>query len=348
MTLPFVSIIVPTFHRQEALAACLEAIRGLDYPRSRFEAILVDDGSPVPVTVPDHHGCSGLMMTLLRQRNAGPAAARNLGAQRARGDVLAFTDDDCCPSPHWLREVVRTLEGHPTALVGGRTVNALETNLFSAASQLIVDEAYAYLFSRSSDLRFFASNNLAVPTRRFRECGGFNPSFRTSEDREFCDRWLRRGEPLVYAPEAVVQHRHHLTMPGFCRQHFHYGRGAHRFHRVRWRRNGIGVTPDMRFYASVCRRALRTALPWKTLHMAALVGMWQAANLAGFLWQACADAPAVVRLTGGRGLAQPAEGWAMASPTDRNDGSLMSRRIGRRQDEGASSVAGFPVADGRR
>jgi GT2 family glycosyltransferase len=292
MMTPFFSIIIPTFDRPEALTACVQAMRRLDYPGDRFEVIIVDDGSRIPAVASRHHLEEGGMITVLRQSNAGPASARNLGAQHARGDMLAFTDDDCRPTPQWLRELAQSFHDVPTGLVGGRTVNELDNNLYSTASQMIVDEAYAYFFRRDSDLRFFASNNMAASARLFHESGGFDPSFRTSEDRDFCDRWIRRGHPLVYAPGAIVYHHHHLTLTAFCRQHFHYGRGAYRFHWARAQRGRSRWKPDLQFYASVCRRALFQPLSWRSLRIAALIGLWQASNVAGFLWQGvCRDSP---------------------------------------------------------
>lgn len=292
MMTPFFSVIVPTFDRPEALTACVQAMRRLEYPRDRFEVIVVDDGSRTPAVAPRHHLEDDVTITVLRQANAGPASARNLGAQHARGDILAFTDDDCRPTPRWLQELAQSFHDVPAELVGGRTVNGLDDNLYSAASQMIVDEAYAYFFRRDSDLRFFASNNMAASVKLFHESGGFDPAFRTSEDRDFCDRWMRRGHPLVYAPGAIVYHHHHLTLAAFCRQHFHYGRGAHRFYQVRAQRGRSRWKPDFQFYASVCRRALFQPLSWRSLHMAALIGLWQASNVAGFLWQGvCRDSP---------------------------------------------------------
>jgi GT2 family glycosyltransferase len=285
MTTPFFSIIVPAYDRPEALTACVQAIRQLDYPQDRFEVIIVDDGSPVPVKASGHHLQNDLTIRVLRQSNAGPASARNMGAQHARGDLLAFTDDDCMPATQWLMELAQSANEDPTGLVGGRTVNGLDHNLFSTASQMIVDEAYAYFLSRDSDLRFFASNNMAVSAKLFHESGGFDSSFRTSEDRDFCNRWIRRGHPLVYAPKALVHHHHHLTLTTFCRQHFNYGRGAYQFHFTRERGGRSLLKPDPRFYASVFRRALCTPLSRKSLRMAGLMGLWQAANLAGFVWQ---------------------------------------------------------------
>lgn len=306
MTTPFFSIIVPTFDRQEPLAACVQAMRRLDYPRNRFEIIIVDDGSSVPIMASGHQLQDDGTITVLRQLNAGPASARNNGALHARGDILAFTDDDCTPTPQWLRELAQSFTDVPTGLVGGRTVNGLVDNLYSTASQMIVDEAYAYFFSRKSDLRFFASNNMAVSAKLFHKSGGFDPSFRTSEDREFCDRWIRREQPLVYSPEAIVYHHHHLTLKAFFRQHFSYGRGAHRFHRARAHRSRIRLKPDLQFYAAVCRRSLFSPLSWKSIRMAGLLGVWQAANLAGFLWQGFCQDPPTARLTRDQGLSHTA------------------------------------------
>jgi GT2 family glycosyltransferase len=304
MTTPFFSIIVPTFDRHEALMVCVQAIKQLDYPQDRFEVIIVDDGSPVPVEVLKNDGSNGMNITLLRQFNAGPASARNLGAQHARGDMLAFTDDDCIPTTQWLRELAQSANEAPTGLVGGRTVNGLDHNLYSTASQMIVDEAYAFFLSRNSDLRFFASNNMAVSAKLFHKSGGFDPSFRTSEDRDFCDRWILRGRPLVYSPKALVHHHHHLTMTAFGRQHFNYGRGAYRFHRVRARRRGGCLKPDLQFYALVCRRALFNPLSWKSVRMAGLMGLWQIANLAGFLWQGFYQVSPSSRFSRDEGLSQ--------------------------------------------
>lgn len=304
MPTPFFSVIVPTYDRPEALTACVQAIRQLDYPQDRFEVIIVDDGSPVPVRSFGYHLQDDLIIRILRQSNAGPASARNMGAEHARGDMLAFTDDDCIPTTRWLRELAQSANEAPTGLVGGRTINGLVDNLYSIASQIIVDEAYAYSLSRDSDLRFFASNNMAVSAKIFHESGGFDSSFRISEDRDFCHRWIRRGHPLVYAPKALVHHHHRLTLTTFCRQHFNYGRGAYQFYHTRKRGGRSLLKPDPRFYASVVRRACCT--PWspKSLRMAGLMGLWQVANLAGFVWQAFHQDLPPTRLTWDEGLSQ--------------------------------------------
>ena len=99
---PSFSIVIASYRRPGPLAACLQSLAQLDYPRDRFEAVVVDDGSQ-PSLAPVVEAARGpLEVRFLRQKNAGPATARNTGAAQARGRFLAFTDDDCAPSPDWL------------------------------------------------------------------------------------------------------------------------------------------------------------------------------------------------------------------------------------------------------
>lgn len=234
------SIIVPTYGRPETLRACLEGCRALQYAPDAFEVIVVDDGDQVETRQVVAELAHALRLTYRTQPNRrGPAVARNAGAAVARGTHLAFVDDDCIPDPGWLQgldEVFESARGPVVA--GGRIVNNVEHNVYASASQNLVDFLYDWHNADPGDARFFASNNLACPSRAFREIGGFDESFphAAAEDRDFCDRWRERGWRLVAAPGAVVRHRHRLTMASFVRQHAGYGRGAVFLHRGRARR----------------------------------------------------------------------------------------------------------------
>ena len=129
-TSPFLSVIIPTFERPKELAACLAALATLSYDRARFEVVIVDDGSTTPLD-DVVAGCTNtLNVTLLRQKNAGPASARNFGASRATGDFLVFIDDDCAPSSEYLSKLAARLVDLPDCTVGGHTVNALTDNIY--------------------------------------------------------------------------------------------------------------------------------------------------------------------------------------------------------------------------
>src|SRR5919108_1521730 len=110
---PFCSVIVPTRGRPDQLRDCLESLAQLEHPRERYEVIVVDDGgSLVPATYVDAFS-ERLDLRMLSQRRSGPAAARNAGAAKARGQLLAFTDDDCLPDRPWLAQLVAAFEENP-------------------------------------------------------------------------------------------------------------------------------------------------------------------------------------------------------------------------------------------
>ena len=97
------SVVIPTYNRPSQLRECLEALADQDYPRTAFEVIVVDDGSTESLRGIDDLFRAKLPLVFLRQQNAGPASARNTGAQHAKGRYIAFTDDDCVPARDWLR-----------------------------------------------------------------------------------------------------------------------------------------------------------------------------------------------------------------------------------------------------
>lgn len=278
------SIIVPTYNRAAWLSRCLGAVAALDYPRDRFEVIVVDDGGRGaldPVVAPYR---DRLRLRLHRQENVGPASARNTGAALASGDHLAFTDDDCTPAPGWLDRFAVATTATPKALIGGRTVNALRSNPYAGASQTLVDYITHY-YTAPRRSAFFASNNLAVPAALFAEVGGFDTTFplAAGEDREFCDRWQARGLPIRYAADANVEHHHDLGLRAFLRQHVNYGRGSYQFHRAQAAREGQRIQLEgPRFYLDLVRFPFGRQTPTMAAAQSALLVVAQAANAAGF------------------------------------------------------------------
>lgn len=283
---PDFSVIIPTYNRPQLLETCLKSITGLAYPVACFEVIVVDDGSDTDLEQTVALFREQLDIQLCRKENEGPASARNFGAARAQGRYLAFTDDDCQPAADWLSRMAAELRKTPARLLGGKTVNLLKQNPFSEASQFIVDIVYDHYNAHPGEARFFASNNMVVPKDVFTEIGGFADGWRTSEDRELCDRWLWHGYKMGFVREALVYHTHELTLFSFCRQHFSYGKGAGHYHRIRRQRQSGTMRQEMAFHADfdnwlVAPFARKKKKP---VLLFLLLLLWQAANLAGFVW----------------------------------------------------------------
>jgi len=288
MAMPSFSIIIPTYQRPDKLASCIQAISLLDYPAQRFEVIVVDDGTYPSDSVESvlEPYRDNLAISLIVQDNAGPASARNTGASSASCDCLAFTDDDCRPRKTWLRALAPHFSSSRECVLGGRAVNALEKNSFSSASQVLVSYICDYYLKRGAPI--FPSNNLAVSREVFERIGGFDTRFplAAGEDREFCDRCLSSGLDLLYESEAVVDHYHHLSLRGFLRQHFNYGRGALFHHRCRASRGSgrIKLEPG-KFYTDLIRAPFSFAPHNRPALVSFLLLLSQGANAAGFFWE---------------------------------------------------------------
>ena len=143
--------------------------------------------------------------------------------------------------------------------------------------------AYDYYNADPHNARFFSSNNLACDAAAFRGLGGFDPAFRTSEDRDLCDRWRASGRALVFAPDALVGHAHRMGLAGFARQHVGYGRGACRLMRARQARAPGTPTLELGFYTGLLPRIARLIRGRRNQPaLWALLLVWQLANTAGF------------------------------------------------------------------
>ena len=93
---PRISVVVCCYKGESTLHDCFEGLRRLQYPN--FEVIVVDDGSTDrTATITRGYG-----FRLISTGNRGLSAARNSGMEAATGEIVAYTDSDCCPDPHWL------------------------------------------------------------------------------------------------------------------------------------------------------------------------------------------------------------------------------------------------------
>ncbi|HZU11823.1 MAG TPA: glycosyltransferase family A protein [Chloroflexota bacterium] len=194
MSFPAISVIVPTRNRARLLERLLASLREVAYPD--WEVIVVDDGSTDDTAaVTARARAAGLPVRYLYQSWAKMGAARNLGQAHARGEILAFTDDDCVVRPGWLQALAAAFERSPQAVgVQGRTVTerAAMTPFTRQIEQLEGGPPYR-------------TCNIAYRADVVRRLGGFDPHLIRGEDVVLGQQALELG-PIVFAPEAEVCH----------------------------------------------------------------------------------------------------------------------------------------------
>jgi GT2 family glycosyltransferase len=282
-----VSVVIPTHGRHASLARCLEGLAAQTLSRAMFEVIVSDDGSATPVAPTVEKFADRMNVRVLRRSRGGPAAARNEGARQARGQLVAFTDDDCVPAPTWLETLVDRMRRHPGSLIGGSIVNLLPNDPYATATQLIMSCVYDYYGRSPGNHRFFSTSNLAAPTNRFWLLDGFSERFprAAGEDYDFCARWQEAGFPNEYAPEVEVGHAHGHTPRSFWRQHYGYGRALLRVREGMARRHGkSGIELEAPgFYRQILTYPLKHSTDGRAVRNTALVLLAQIATAAGAL-----------------------------------------------------------------
>ena len=197
-----VSVVVPTCNRPDMLARCLNALIEQDAPHGTWEIVVADDGRSDATRCQVEHLArmvcrDRLVIRYVRPCSAsGPAAARNAGWRAARGEIIAFTDDDCIPQPGWLKHGTAVMAcGY--ALVGGWV------NVPSVANPTDYERNAALL--GTSEL---VTANCFIRRSVLEALGGFDERFAVAwrEDSDLLFRAFDAGMPVGSAPEAVVEH----------------------------------------------------------------------------------------------------------------------------------------------
>jgi glycosyltransferase involved in cell wall biosynthesis len=199
MTLPTVSVIIPTYNDNERLSRCLEALEQQDYA-GLFEVLVVDNGS-------DTAPCVTGRARLLRERKAGSYNARNRALEEAIGTVLAFTDADCRPHRGWLSAGVAAVSTSSNiGLAGGRV---LVTSMSGDKPTLVELFEMAIAFPQETYVKeghYAATANMFTTREVMDKVGPFNGSLRSGGDADWGQRVATAGYKLVYAPDATIDH----------------------------------------------------------------------------------------------------------------------------------------------
>ncbi|MEQ3722959.1 glycosyltransferase family 2 protein [Alcanivorax sp.] len=199
---PQITVIIPIYQHWELTETLFSALAKQTLPKSNWECLIVDNGSdvvPASESLPD-------FITLLECPQPGSYAARNRAIQDARGELLVFTDADCRPNPDWLEIIYSEYQSHsvPTLIAGGVTVLRFDHQKPNKIEAF--DMATGLPQERYTRRGYAVTANLSVPRNIFSSVGPFDDQRFSGGDAEFCQRAGRAGVPLVYIPEANVDH----------------------------------------------------------------------------------------------------------------------------------------------
>ena len=229
-TEPFVSIVIPTTGEVKFIKGLVESVAKLEYPKDKFELIFIGD-KPTHLLEKNSNRAKEEGIDVTVAYNPVPAGQkRNIGADVAKGSVIAFTDDDTILRKDWIRNGVKHLRKNEKYIgVGGPNYTPKQGLPFAKAVGRIFGSKFLFSFrytvghSEARDIAHNPTCNYIIKKEVVQEVK-FHDSLWPGEDVEFDIRLSKAGHKILYAPDVVVWHHRRSRPAAFLKQMFNYGK----------------------------------------------------------------------------------------------------------------------------
>src|ERR1041385_5454300 len=215
---PRISVIVCSYNGSRTIRDCLEGLQNLEYPNC--EVIVVHDGSTDrTASIAREYNCR-----VISTRNRGLSSARNTGLKAAKGEIVAYIDDDAYPDPHWLHYLAVTFMNSDNAAVGGPNIPpASDGPIADCVAHAPGGPTHVLLSDREAE--HIPGCNMAFRRSALEDIGGFDARFRVAgDDVDVCWRLQKEGLTLGFSPAAVVWHHRRNSVRSYLRQQRGYGK----------------------------------------------------------------------------------------------------------------------------
>src|SRR6266511_2893621 len=215
---PRVSVIVCSRNGARTLHNCFEGLSWVEYPN--YEVIVVDDGSTDGTgAIAREYG-----FRVIRADGVGLGAARNIGLEAAKGEIVAYLDDEAYPDPHWLTYLAAAFLTTSHAGIGGPNIPP-PGNGFVADSVANSPGGPVHVLLSDAEAEHIPGCNLAFRKGALQAIGGFDPRFRVAgDDVDVCWRLREEGSTLGFSPAAVVWHHRRNSIRAYWKQQRGYGK----------------------------------------------------------------------------------------------------------------------------
>src|SRR2546425_694879 len=215
---PHISVVVCSYNGARTIRDCCAGLIRLEYPN--FEVIVINDGSTdATPEIVSHYD-----FRLISTDNRGLSSARNTGWQEAKGEIVAYIDDDAYPDPHWLTYIAAAFMRTPHVGIGG-------PNLPPHGDGPIADcvanapGGPVHVLLSDTEAEHIPGCNMAFRKTALQAVGGFDPQFRTAgDDVDICWRLQQQGWTIGFSPGAMVWHHRRNSVKTYWKQQQGYGK----------------------------------------------------------------------------------------------------------------------------
>lgn len=235
---PSISVVVCTYNGKRTIRDCLDGLRKIDYPN--FEVLVVNDGSTdgTDAVAKEYH------FRVISIPNGGLSNARNVGMRAAKGEIVAYIDDDAVPDPQWLTYLAATFLTTDHVGVGGPNIAPADDGpIAECVANSPGGPVHVLLTDREAE--HIPGCNMAFRKAALEAVGGFDAQFRIAgDDVDLCWRIQKRGWTLGFNPAAMVWHHRRNSVKNYWKQQLNYGK-AEGFLEHKWpeKYNAAGHVP---------------------------------------------------------------------------------------------------------
>lgn len=216
-----ISIIIPTYNRKNVLIKCVKAMFNQNYPKDKYEIIIVDDGSTDATEdlVKELIKEAPCQLQYFKQGNKGPAAARNIGIKNTKGELILFTGDDCIADKNLIKEHVYWHEiynNENVAILGYTTWHPeLKITPFMYWLEHVGPQFAYYRFKHGERVDSLWTCNISLK-RNFMVFFDEDFPYAAHEDTEIGYRLQKRGLQIIFNKNAITYHYHPTDIEKYC------------------------------------------------------------------------------------------------------------------------------------
>lgn len=174
-----ISVVIPAFNEEKLIAKCITAVKNQTFPKEEYEILVIDNNS-TDKTAEIAKKLGAIVIPYSQKQ--GFSVTKQFGTQKAKGEIIAYTDADSIPDKHWLENIDKLMLNKKLMCIGGTVLSAEDNPLMNFP---LVSYDFFARVNQLFGISLIWSPNMAVRKDAFMQIGGFNTKLKTSDDWEF-------------------------------------------------------------------------------------------------------------------------------------------------------------------
>ncbi|MDY6853885.1 MAG: glycosyltransferase [Thermodesulfobacteriota bacterium] len=256
MDKPTFSIVIPTYNTTDDLKQCIQSLYNQSVDTESFEVLVINDGGKRDFFKNLDLPNNGFPIRVFSQDHKGPAAARNLGINNAKGKIILLLDDDSLPTKNWLNAVTKSWAEFPDFDgIGGYILSNPTDSIYCRVNS----DLFNWFLDQNSidgNCTFLVSCNAGYKKAILDKVGGFREHFKraSGEERDLNIRISKIGGRLRLDKEILVYHDKILSFRSFVKKHYNYGRAAYSIYAQYPKKKHLSKKSYINLYISILNK----------------------------------------------------------------------------------------------